>query len=142
MTGFELGSFGKGGDRAVNCGCLTISSNVKLEHFYGLEITQFQTSNQFTLYKEVNKISNMALGIDNAPVSKISIITEFTKKNDDNGITGIVVEKASLKQCHKTSDEKHLKCDFCDKGFKRRDHLKKHIREQYYKCFSVSNCIT
>ena len=37
MTGFELGSFGKGGDRAVNCGCLTISSNVKLEHFYGLE---------------------------------------------------------------------------------------------------------
>ena len=42
MTGFELGSFGKGGDRAVNCDCLTISSNVKLEHFYGLEITQFQ----------------------------------------------------------------------------------------------------
>ena len=107
-----------------------------------LEIDQIQTLNPFNMDKEVNKIPDMALGIENAPMGKISLITaELTKQNNDNGITGIVVEKASLKQCHKTEEEKHLKCDFCDKGFKRRDHLKKHTREQYYKCFSISNGI-
>ena len=40
-----------------------------------LEIDQIQTLNPFNMDKEVNKIPDMALGIENAPMGKISLIT-------------------------------------------------------------------
>jgi hypothetical protein len=54
---------------------------------------------------------------------------------DDVGIEGIVVAQKSQKQRQKSGVERSINCDFCEKVFKRRDHLNKHIRCRCLKNF-------
>ena len=70
--------------------------------------------------------ANDQIHYDHATVSDL-IGVGLSKADGDNGIQG-VIEDTSPKHYSQINGERRLKCDLCEKTFKRRDHLNKHVR--------------
>ena len=79
-------------------------------------------------------IANVPVEADQSLVNKINLVT-IEASSDDAGIEGVVVAAATATQKSKKrrskvdgGTERILHCEFCEKVFKRRDHLTKHVK--------------